>query len=681
MKHLLQTTFFCATLTLASGGELLAATSGEQDEIIVSDKRRDALADAKAEADSRPGNVSLVPAEEFEQRYAVSLRDALAFSPGVVMQPSFAEDGRLSIRGSGLAHNFHLRGVELLLNGVPINAADGFGDFQEMDVLFASHIDVLRGANALSTGSTAFGGAIEIETLTANTAENALLLRAEGGSFGTSRLNGVASKDFGRFGALAAATWQRQDGFRDHAQQRNERFYADFSAQWSDRARSRVGVFLADIDQEIAGSVSLSDALDNPQAAAPQNIAQNWRRDMKSVRAYTTTEVDIGEGSFSVGGSYARKDLFHPIVVFILQQSDDFTGFARYALDSDFNGAPFKVAAGMRYRYTDLDSNVSGNFGGAQGPLFSSSRQQSQSIEAYAEARVELLKGLEAVAGFAYLSTTRNFDDLLNDLEDDRLKFSEASPRFGLLYRPTKSVSLFANASASYEAPTFNDLTQSGIAGFTPVTAQDAFTYEVGARGSLSGAELEIAFFRADINGEFVAFTAAPGVPAPIFNADKTRRQGVELYAAYQSPDLWREISLRPRISYSLNDFTFVGDPVYGDNRLAGLPRHIGRAEVQLTSGSFHISPNVIFQAGPNFADYANTLSVPGHTLVGIEARYDLAPTVVLFADARNLADAGYVSNYSTLADARVAPTLNVFVPGEGRGVFAGVRIGLGGKP
>jgi iron complex outermembrane recepter protein len=32
-----------------------------------------------------------------------------------------------------LSRNFHLRGVQLYMDGIPINTADGYGDFQEID--------------------------------------------------------------------------------------------------------------------------------------------------------------------------------------------------------------------------------------------------------------------------------------------------------------------------------------------------------------------------------------------------------------------------------------------------------------------------------------------------------------------------------------------------------------------
>ena len=660
-----------------------ADSADRRDEIIVTDTRRDALADARAFAESQPGNIDLVPIEEYDQRYVVSLRDALAFTPGAVMQPSFGEDGRLSIRGSALAGNFHLRGVELLVNGVPINAADGFGDFQEMDLLFASHVNVLKGANAFRTGAASLGGSIEIEGATAKTVDERVLLRAEGGSFGASRVHARAAEEFGRFDALVAGTWQRQDGFRDHAQQRNERVYANFGYDWSDAVETRVGIFVTDIDQEIAGSVSLANALDNPKVASPANIAQNWQRDMTSQRVFTTTSVDLGDGGqFVFGGSYAHKDLFHPIVVWIVQESDDYTGFARYERSGNIASVPVSLTAGMRYRSTNLDGDVFGNFGGFQGPLFSSSNQQSTRLEAYGELRAEILPGLEAIAGLNYIRTVRDYDDNINNAEDDKLTFKEPSPRFGVLWRASENVQLFANASASYEPPTFGDLTQAGIAGFTPVDAQDGFTYEIGGRGEIGRLTFEASFYRAEIDGEFVAFTVTPGVPAPIFNADETTHQGVELYGQFNLIEDWNGLSVRPRIAYAWNDFHFVDDVDYGDNRLAGLPTHIGRAEVELTVSGLRLAPNLIFQGGDNFVDYANTLQSPGHVLVGVEASYELRPGFSVFVDARNLADRGYVSNYSTLANASAPGTnLNVFVPGEGRAIFAGIRAGFGGKP
>src|SRR3546814_1926048 len=62
-----------------------------------------------------------------------------------------------------------LRGVTLLFDSAPVNTADGSGDFQEIDPLMLSHLEVYRGANGLRFGASSLGGAINAVTPSART--------------------------------------------------------------------------------------------------------------------------------------------------------------------------------------------------------------------------------------------------------------------------------------------------------------------------------------------------------------------------------------------------------------------------------------------------------------------------------------------------------------------------------
>ena len=107
-----------------------------------------------------PGGAGIVDAQEYKEGRASTMQDALGYVPGVYIQPRFgAEESRLSIRGSGLQRTFHLRGIKLLQDGIPINQADGGGDFQAIDPLALQYIEVFRGANALRfhTSGTGLG--------------------------------------------------------------------------------------------------------------------------------------------------------------------------------------------------------------------------------------------------------------------------------------------------------------------------------------------------------------------------------------------------------------------------------------------------------------------------------------------------------------------------------------------
>lgn len=119
------------------------------------------------EINTTPGGVALVPAEAYRNStVANTIKDILDYVPGVFAQPKWGDDTRLSIRGSGLSRNFHLRGIQLYMDGIPINTSDGYGDFQEVDPTAYKYVEVYKGGNALQFGANSLGGAINFVTPT-----------------------------------------------------------------------------------------------------------------------------------------------------------------------------------------------------------------------------------------------------------------------------------------------------------------------------------------------------------------------------------------------------------------------------------------------------------------------------------------------------------------------------------
>ncbi|HYE94076.1 MAG TPA: Plug domain-containing protein, partial [Terriglobales bacterium] len=123
---------------------------------------------AREEIQRVPGGVDLIPRERIEEGRAANLKDVLDFTPGVLIRPRFgaADEAQLSIRGSGLRNNFHLRGVNVLLDGFVYGQADGFSDFEALELLATKRIEVYKGANALRYGGFTLGGAINLVTKT-----------------------------------------------------------------------------------------------------------------------------------------------------------------------------------------------------------------------------------------------------------------------------------------------------------------------------------------------------------------------------------------------------------------------------------------------------------------------------------------------------------------------------------
>lgn len=657
-----------------------AAAEGADPEILVTGQKLRAPVQAALDDVSRhPGNVSVVAAEEFADRYAVSFRETLALTPGVIAQPRFGEEVRLSIRGSGLSNNAHLRGVELVFDGVPINGADGFGDFQELDPLFTSHLIVHRGANAFSVGAATLGGAIAFEGLTARGGGEIASQRAEGGSFGTSRLHTRLSTIHEGFDVQIAGTWQKQDGFRDQAKQENGRVYANIGWRWSERVETRFGLLGNDVNQEIPGSLTIEQLRQSPRLANPSNVRFDFARDINAWRGYTRTRIDLGgDNTVSFGAAYTDRWLYHPISVVVDQYVQDAVAFAQLDGVREMLGVPIRATLGARVRD---GRNRGKNFAaiplsnGRRGALIGNAVQEAGGFDAFGEIQARASDTLTLIVALNYLDTRRDFTDRQNPARSDKADFQALSPKIGAIWSPRAGVHVFANYSESYEPPTFGQLTQSGVLQFTPIAAQEGKTLEIGTRGAAGRIQWDVALYDAHLQNEFVTFTPSAQLPATTRNAGATIHRGIEMgLRALLKEDAMFGGDLSTRLAWTHNDFRFDGDATYGDNRLPSTPENFLEWQLALAGKSWRLAPTLVW-ADDTMVDYANTLASGGYTLLNLEASFDLGERATVFVNGQNLTDAAYAPFISAIADGRTTTNTALYTPGDGVGVFAGVRV------
>ncbi|HIL02384.1 MAG TPA: Plug domain-containing protein, partial [Myxococcales bacterium] len=113
-----------------------------------------------------PAAVSVIDAEEIQlARPQLTLGESLARVPGVFTQnrQNFAQDLRISIRGFGARARFGLRGIKLIVDGIPATLPDGQGQLDTLQLSTAGRIEVIRGPSASLYGSAA-GGVIRLES-------------------------------------------------------------------------------------------------------------------------------------------------------------------------------------------------------------------------------------------------------------------------------------------------------------------------------------------------------------------------------------------------------------------------------------------------------------------------------------------------------------------------------------
>jgi iron complex outermembrane receptor protein len=638
------------------------------------------VARARARLAETPGAVAVISAESYAARYAPTLTDMLRDAPGVFAQKKWGGDTRLAIRGSGIGNASHNRGVLLAQDGVPFNEADGYGDFQMIDPLLARYTEVYKGGNALRFGGALLGGAINLATPTGRDAGAANLLRVDGGAFGSLRAHAEIARQAGDWDAFAAATGVTADGWRRQSEGQQQYATLNLGRRFGPDREVRLIVEGGYVHQEIPGSLTLSQALSDPEQANAANLANNYQRDMASVRGTLQTSWRLSPATTLTGGVYLTwKQLDHPIFQVIDQQSRNWGAFARFETEGALLGRKADAFYGVYARLGDLDGKQWINLAGSHGAQTAQNRQNAQAVDVFGEGRLFVTDRLAVVAGGSYGHAGRDYRSeklpgVATSFDLTRsVSYDWFAPRVGLLWQASDGAQAYANLTRAVEPPNFSSLAPTA-AGFTPLDPQDAWTAEIGARGRRGPFVWDLAFYRAEIRGELLNYTVDPrqGVPASTFNAGKTRHQGIEAALDWRLAE-----GLRLRQTYAWSDFRFRDDVQYGNGRLPVVPEHLYKAELRWEGGGgWFVAPSVEWAPVGTFVDYADTLKSPAYAIANLNLGWTAPNGVRLFVDARNLFDRRYVSNVTAITDARRASTA-VFYPGDPRAVFGGVAWGF----
>lgn len=638
--------------------------------------------ESRRELAKTPGGTEVVEAERYLQGRASTMADTFALSPGVIAQPRFGSDeARLSIRGSGMQRTFHGRGIRLLQDGVPLNLADGGFDMQAVDPLATDHINILRGANALTLGASTLGGAIDYVSSTGIT-EPGGSLRLEAGSFDYLRARVAAGFQEGNGDAYFSLSEQYQQGFRDHSEQNNQRFFSNFGWQISDSAETRLFITAVRSRSELPGSLTKAELEADPTQAdgTPSGaIAYDNRRDFELYRIADKTTIRNGNDTIELIAAYTYKDLDHPITPFvgvIDQLSNDLLIGGTYTREGQFFGRENRAKAGIFLTRGQTDAATFANVLGKRGALTADADQTATNIEGFVEDQLALGNGFTGILGATAASNTRENKQRVGTAPSYDRSYENISPKAGVRW-DSGNYQVFGNVSGSYEPPSFSE-TNSAV---TPNEAQTATTVEIGTRGSHANFRWDATVYASEVDDEFLALNDAAGTPLGTTNADQTTHQGVEIYgeadllgsALLDAPD--NRLFLRGAWTYGR--FKFDDDATYGDKTIAGLPPHLIRGELVWENKSgYYAGPTVEWVPVKSYVDHANTLSADPYALLGFKLGRRLDKGVSWFIEAKNLTDEDYAATTGVVANAGVDPTNTSrnFLPGDGRGFYAGLE-------
>ena len=667
---------------------------------------------------NNPGPVSLVTPEMLTlMPKTIGVEEALRLVPGVRIDNQHdGERVHVSIRGQGILTERGLRGIGVMLDGIPINDPSGFSpDLYDVDWATVKDIQVLRGPAAGLYGCGSSAGILYITT-------------QDGGSV---PIEGEVSEIFGsnnffkEFIQLGGShqninyrvSFSRTDGdgYRDHQAFWSNKFYEKINFNPSDKLIVTQIVSHTDYFQQ------------NPEGLNLQQLAENRRQanpDANPFNEYQKTN----RTTLGLIGNYKINEM-HEI---------EFSPFYRYwnYKETSNKAAEYRAitnpGVSAQYNLHFVSGNIKNDFSvgsDLKWQTINMYKLQSGSdpgrVESTDETNIELdnllanqviyqqSTGVFAlykldIGKFNLVGNVR-YDDIKNELTDKMLgldsskttkDFSRTSARIGASYSFIDEFNLFTNWSQGFVPPSTEELANNpvGYSGFnTHLVPATSNSYEVGVRGFINdNFYYELTGFMMDTKNDFFRFKQSGRGNQEVFygNAGNSKRYGIEAFISY---NILPNLSLQA--AYTFADYKYTSatvDPVYTDTNyvlttppadgqyLPNSPKHQLYSEV-VYSPVKHVKIGLGFEYQSKWAIYTDAKAYnneldpaiyqnwqDGFTKINAEVSYLWNLGIVngeINLSVRNLTDEDYI------AFTEPDPDGNSYQPGPGREFFGNLKI------
>src|SRR6266576_5071997 len=529
------------------------------------------------------------------------LDEALANVPGVFVANRYtsSQDQRISIRGFGARSAFAVRGIKILVDGIPQTLPDGQGQLTNLELGEVDHIEVLRGSASALYGN-ASGGVISIWTKPHDVARANEEARFVAGRFDQragrswNKWQSTTSMRIGSGSALVTVSRLDYEGERDHSAADNRvlnaREQLPIGTRWSLALVTDVG---DNPRADNPGSLTLAELNANRDTVPLLNRNRNAGKAVTQVQTGATLHRSMtngGEAAFTIFG--LTRDLTNPITTTYIDLGRvDYGARASVTYPLPVGTLRHRLMAGFDFQ-RQRDNRKNFNYLNTAGDSAKADTVRSldqlehvTEIGPFVQSALELSARTTLTAGLRYDWVKFTVDDRLitatnPDNSGERL-MRAFSGTLGIAVNPSNALTIYSNVASSFETPTTTELVNSPSSitgGFnSDVGPQRALNYEVGARGSLGAkASYTVAVFQADVRDEIVQY-AADQNRAYYTNAGSARHRGVELSVDVAPVSGVSLAAFWTYADYRYTDYAFtVGAATHTlDGRaLPGIPQH-----------------------------------------------------------------------------------------------------------
>ncbi len=664
---------------------------------------------------SSPLTVSVIDEQSLRSvNNILTVKDAFVKIPGVIVSNRFnqAQGDKITIRGIGTRTQFGVRGIKILLDGIPLTLPDGQSSLNNLNIAAVKRIDIIRGPSSVMYGN-ASGGVIYFNSKPESPGNFYFTPGITAGSFNLIR------GDFDLGGNLFNGSYSLNaytsvsDGYRDHSQSKFSGINLVTDHDLSERLNlTTVNNFYHSPYLLNPGSLNKEDSKNNPQKS--RSFIKNQGAGKKVWQFQTGIKLDYkltGKSNFTATLYGAARSLFNSIPGRIVEL-DRLTGGIRTEYKTNFNllGSSAKFSAGVDLEH-QFDKRIEFVNEGVQddsadpenvlenivyGEKLMDQDESVTGLGIFSIIELPVTGRLAFSAGARYDNYTFSVKDkFYNEGSDDsgEITMNELSPLLGITYRASKSFNIYGNYSTSFQTPTTSELSNKpdGSGGFNEnLQPEDMNIIEAGIRGFILNYRLyyNAAVYRLFVKNMLIPYQAESPLSEEVYyrNAGESGNTGFELSLQWQ-PRLFYYLAF----SYSYMNFKYEDFEVeqiidttpavvnLSGNYVPGIPQHT----LNIVSG-YNITPDLLTEIRFNWTDsyYANDFNGPepgtdGNNNDFINDEYFTFGLSIAYALQLSSFDMNFKIGVENIFDVRyngaVVPNAsgnNFFEPSSGRAVY-----------
>ncbi len=650
-----------------------------------------------------PYAIDRVRMDDVKFQRMVTVDDVLGDIPGLFLQSRYGNhDVRISMRGFGSRSNTGIRGVRILLDGIPESEPDGQTRIEAIDFQSLGSIEVVRG-NASSLYTNAPGGVINFIS-DIRFPSSFFTNFNQFGSFYL-RQNGFKSGvRTDRYGLLTTYSYHNARGYRAHGEDYWHIVNTALEVNAAENATLRIYGYAADGLMRLPGSLTKEQLDADPFQANMRDVSRDTKRITRKGRLGIRYESTFGEDEIELTTYGTIKSFERTAGTYRVFNRDGLGASARFVTHRKLAGRrnEFSVGGDWFYQYGPIQEyeNINGKKGDI---LLNLTDERIGNAGAYAQNSFTLIpERLDFLLTGRYDNVRFNFKNQILEVRSAGRRFEDFTPKAAFNFKLTPTIAAYTSYGLGFDTPAGNELDNFPTSSNTTplinpdLKPQHSKNYEIGIKGDLIATSSRV-FSRVHFGATyFTSIVKDEIVPFDVFgdvffrNSARTHRSGIEI-----GLDADVVAGLRCRGAYTFSDFTYdeyaagtveiddegnivtAGDDFSG-NTVPTVPKN--NFSVSL-SYERSLAARVTGFVKANYAavsglyvDDANSAQTEGYhlvdPLVGIDVAFGKLD-LLLSGGANNIFDETYVGFVNINSTAK-----EFYEAGEPRNYFGGLNAG-----